>query len=305
LGHRFHNFKALEVGEGGVGTGSGSLLFVFHFPLSVDKSESVITDASGTHETVLRVMVFVEGVLDLVASRCRNIELTDAEAIIGLGNSEFRHVGHAGVSDVGTDDIGVLVETGSRELLRFVQSKLVHVQSLTHAVLSIIASTEAVLGLILSCSRVTADVVFVLKNFLYVKLLHVLTAHSKWVSLSFVLMVTHFMRGHLSQGARKVSFIVAITVRSPVPDVRFTYTKISETFGSGLETSGRGVLRILELGLMIVARSVVVVLSTWEPTGFTELVSVLAWGVINSWRSVLDTHDLGSSFNIRLYIYVN
>jgi hypothetical protein len=89
-------------------------------------------------------------------------------------------------------------------------------------------------------------------------------------------MVTHFMRGHLSQGARKVSFIVAITVRSPVPDVRFTYTKISETFGSGLETSGRGVLRILELGLMIVARSVVVVLSTWEPTGFTELVSVLA-----------------------------
>jgi len=179
LRHGLHNFKALEIGEGGVGTGSGSLLFIFHFPLSVDESESVITDASRAHEIVLRVMVFVEGILDLVASRCRNIELTDAEAIIGLGNSELGHVGNARVSDVGTDDVGVRVLTGSRELLRFVQMELVHVQLLTHAVLCIIGTTEAILGFILSCSRVTADVVFILKNLFYVKFLHVLTAHSE------------------------------------------------------------------------------------------------------------------------------
>jgi len=198
LRHRFHNFKSLEIGEGGVGARSGSLLFIFHFPLSIDKSESVVTNASGAHETVLGVMVFVEGVLDLVASRCRNIELTDAEAIISLGDCELGLVSDARVGDVGTHDIGVLVEPRSRKLLRLVQSQIVHVESLTHTVLGVISSAEAVLGLVLSSSRVTADVVFILKNLLNIEFFHVLAAHSERIGLSLVLMVAHLVTAELS-----------------------------------------------------------------------------------------------------------
>jgi len=47
---------------------------------------------------------------------------------------------------------------------------------------------------------------------------------------------------------------------SPVSNVRFNYSQVSETFGSGLEASNGGVQRVLELGLVVVAGCVVVVL---------------------------------------------
>lgn len=116
LGGGFHNFEALEVGEGRVGAGARTLLLVLHLPLGVDKSESVVSNASGSHEAVLGVVVFVERILDCISTRSGYVELTDSEAIISLLDGELRLVSCARVHNVGADDVGVLVVARSGKL---------------------------------------------------------------------------------------------------------------------------------------------------------------------------------------------
>jgi hypothetical protein len=93
------------------------LFFVFHLPLSLNKGEFIVTDASSTHEVVLRRMVLVEAVFTLVATRSGNVKLTYSEAIISLRDSKLRLVSHTRVDNIRADYIGVLVLTRARKLL--------------------------------------------------------------------------------------------------------------------------------------------------------------------------------------------
>ena len=104
-------------------------------------------------------------------------------------------------------------------------------------------------------------------------------------------MVTHVVGHNFSEGSRKVGLVVTIAVRSPVADVRFSYTEVAESLGGRTEASSGGVQFGVELGLMVVATHVVVVLARREAVRSAELVRVLGARIVNCGSPMRGRHN--------------